>query len=129
MIAIEYITTRIKILPSENKCLLVISKEPLGKYSAVQHPPKDANVSLRSTQDNYGLLIQVIDEGCGIDESIDLFAPFNRQGNKGGVGLGLFLAKSAADTLGAVISLENRKDGVLGTIATLQLDINPTCKL
>jgi signal transduction histidine kinase len=58
----------------------------------------------------------VIDEGCGIDESVDLFAPFKRQGNKSGVGLGLFLAKSAAEAIGAVITLTNREDGMDGTL-------------
>ena len=81
------------------------------------------------SQNEYGLLIQVIDEGCGIDEAIDLFAPFKRQGDKQGVGLGLFLAKSAADSLGAKISLSNRKDGVEGCVANLILAANPTCVL
>jgi two-component system OmpR family sensor kinase len=86
-------------------------------------------VTLRSSQDNVGLLIEVIDEGCGIDDSLDLFAPFKRQGNKSGVGLGLFLAKSAADALGASIKVQNRKDGVDGTVASLQLNSKLSCIL
>jgi len=97
--------------------------------NALKFTPKDANVSLRSTQDNYGLLIQVIDEGCGIDEGVDLFAPFKRQGNKSGVGLGLFLAKSASDALGANIKLRNREDGMQGTIASLHLNSKLSCIL
>ena len=76
--------------------------------NALKFTPKDKSVTLRSSQNSYGLLIEVIDEGCGIDESSDLFAPFKREGNKPGVGLGLFLAKSAADALGAKISIKNR---------------------
>ena len=49
----------------------------------------------------------------------DLFAPFKRYGNQSGVGLGLFLAKNAADALRAKISLKNRKDGKQGCIAKL----------
>jgi len=94
------------------------------KFTAV-----NGKVTLKSSQDDYGLLIQVIDEGCGIDESVDLFAPFKRQGNKSGVGLGLFLAKSAADALGAQISIKNRTDGVDGTIASLQLNSKLSCTL
>ncbi len=97
--------------------------------NALKFTPKEKTVLLRSSQDDYGLLIEVIDEGCGIDESVDLFAPFKRQGNKSGVGLGLFLAKSAADALGAKIKLENRKDGVEGTIASLQLNSKLSCIL
>ena len=97
--------------------------------NALKFTPQDKSVTLRSSQDDVGLLIEVIDEGCGIDEGVDLFAPFKRQGNKSGVGLGLFLAKSAADALGAKIKLENRKDGIDGTIASLQLNSKLSCIL
>ena len=95
--------------------------------NALKFTPKNKSVRLQSSQDDIGLLIEVIDEGCGIDESVDLFAPFKRQGNKQGVGLGLFLAKSAADALGAKIKLENRKDGIEGTVASLQLNSKLSC--
>ncbi|MGD9718136.1 MAG: sensor histidine kinase [Sulfurimonadaceae bacterium] len=97
--------------------------------NALKFTPKEKKVILRSSQDDVGLLIEVIDEGCGIDESVDLFAPFKRQGNKSGVGLGLFLAKSAADALGAHISIKNRTDGIDGTIASLQLNSQLSCIL
>ncbi|MDF1884201.1 HAMP domain-containing histidine kinase [Sulfurimonas sp. SAG-AH-194-C21] len=95
--------------------------------NALKFTPKDKTVQLRSSQDDYGLLIEVIDEGCGIDDSVDLFAPFVRQGNRQGVGLGLFLAKSAADALGAKIKIRNREDGIDGTIASLQLNSKLSC--
>lgn len=95
--------------------------------NALKFTPIDKSVTLRSSQDDVGLLIEVIDEGCGIDEGMDLFAPFKRQGNKPGVGLGLFLAKSAADALGAKIKLVNRDDGTEGTIASLQLNSKLSC--
>lgn len=97
--------------------------------NALKFTPADKKVSIVSKQDDIGLLIQVIDEGCGIDESADLFAPFNRQGNKSGVGLGLFLAKNGADALGAKISIENRQDGISGTIASLQINSKLSCVL
>lgn len=97
--------------------------------NALKFTPPNKAVTLKSSQDNVGLLIEVIDEGCGIDESVDLFAPFKRQGNKSGVGLGLFLAKSAADALGANISIRNRVDGVDGTVASLQLNSKLSCIL
>ncbi|QOP45262.1 sensor histidine kinase [Sulfurimonas paralvinellae] len=95
--------------------------------NALKFTPKEKHVLLRSKEDEYGLLIEVIDEGCGIDESVDLFAPFKRQGNKSGVGLGLFLAKSAADALGAKINIKNREDGIEGTVASLQLNSKLSC--
>jgi two-component system OmpR family sensor kinase len=97
--------------------------------NALKFTPKDKSVTLRSSLDDVGLLIEVIDEGCGIDESMDLFAPFKRQGNKSGVGLGLFLAKSAADALGGKIKIENRHDGIEGTRASLQLNSKLSCIL
>jgi two-component system OmpR family sensor kinase len=97
--------------------------------NALKFTQKDKSVTLRSSLDDVGLLIEVIDEGCGIDESIDLFAPFKRQGNKSGVGLGLFLAKSAADALGAKIKIQNRKDGIDGTVASIQLNSKLSCLL
>jgi len=95
--------------------------------NALKFTPINKSVTLKSSQDDFGLLIEVIDEGCGIDEGVDLFAPFKRQGNKQGVGLGLFLAKSAADALGAKIKLQNRDDGIEGTIASLQLNSKLSC--
>ncbi|QFR49096.1 HAMP domain-containing histidine kinase [Sulfurimonas lithotrophica] len=95
--------------------------------NALKFTPVDKKVHIRSSQDDYGLLIEVLDEGCGIDESVDLFAPFKRQGNKSGVGLGLFLAKSGADALGARINIRNRTDGISGTIACLQINSKLSC--
>ncbi len=97
--------------------------------NALKFTPKNKKVLIQSSLNEVGLLIEVIDEGCGIDESVDLFAPFKRQGNKSGVGLGLFLAKSAADGLGAKIKLTNRKDGINGTIASIGLNSKLSCIL
>ena len=97
--------------------------------NAVKFTPEGRNILLLSYQDDEDLTIEVIDEGCGIDESIDLFAPFKRLGNKSGVGLGLFLAKSAADAIGAEITLKNRTDGIDGTVATLKLQAKLCCPL
>jgi two-component system OmpR family sensor kinase len=97
--------------------------------NALKFTNENGSITLRSYQNSYGLLIEVIDEGCGIDESVDLFAPFKRQGNKQGVGLGLFLAKSASDALGAKIDIKNRTDGVNGTVASLNLNSKLSCIL
>lgn len=95
--------------------------------NALKFTPADKSVTLKSSLDDVGLLIEVIDEGCGIDETVDLYAPFKRQGNKSGVGLGLFLAKSGADALGAKIKIKNRTDGIDGTVASLQLNSKLSC--
>jgi len=97
--------------------------------NALKFTPKGRSVLLQSTQHNKGLLIEVIDEGCGIDDTVDLFAPFKRQGNKSGVGLGLFLAKSAAEAIGGEISIKNRTDGTDGTVASLLLESKLCCSI
>ena len=97
--------------------------------NALKFTPEGKTVTFKSSLTTAGLLIEVIDEGCGIDESVDLFAPFKRQGNKSGAGLGLFLAKSAADALGAEIRIANRNDGAEGTVASLHLNARLYCPL
>jgi two-component system OmpR family sensor kinase len=97
--------------------------------NAIKFTPDENNIFIHIALSNDLVSISVIDEGTGIDEHIDLFAPFQRVGEQQGAGLGLFLAKSAADAIGAEISIANRKDGVQGTVATLMLQTNPTCTL
>jgi len=69
--------------------------------------------------------LSVVNEGVSINEDIDLFAPFKKIGKEQGVGLGLYLAKIAADALNAQISLKNREDGKKGCIAKLTLKFPP----
>ena len=97
--------------------------------NALKFTPAEKNIVFQSYLNDVGIVIEVIDEGCGIDESVDLFAPFKRQGNKSGVGLGLFLAKSASEAIGATITLTNREDGLEGSIARLVLPSKLCCVL
>ena len=97
--------------------------------NAMKFTPDGRTIRFQSHLDTADIIIEVIDEGCGIDDSVDLFAPFIRQGNKSGVGLGLFLAKSAAEAIGAHISITNRMDGVDGTVARLVLPSKLYCLL
>ena len=96
--------------------------------NALKFTPEGKKVILQSQHTQEGLLIEIIDEGCGIDNTVDLFAPFKRQGSKSGAGLGLFLAKSAADALGGELKIENRDDD-LGTVASLLLRSKLHCIL
>ncbi|BCD61597.1 two-component system, OmpR family, sensor kinase [Nitratiruptor sp. YY08-26] len=96
--------------------------------NAIKFTKENGTITLRSYPTAKGIKIEVIDEGPGIDTSIDLFAPFKRKGKQGGVGLGLFLAKSAADAMGATITITNRKDKK-GAIATLFIPKQLACPL
>ncbi|RXJ86254.1 HAMP domain-containing sensor histidine kinase [Arcobacter sp. CECT 8985] len=97
--------------------------------NAIKFTPENHSIAIRLEKTKDFTTISVTDDGIGINEDIDLFAPFKRIGNETGAGLGLFLAKNAADAMGAKISLENRKDGKLGCVAKLMLYNNPVCKL
>lgn len=88
--------------------------------NAIKFSPKNSTITIHASETPTEFLITVEDEGEGIDESKDLFAPFKRYGDKGGTGLGLFLAKGAADALGATIRVANRTDRK-GAVASLSL--------
>ena len=90
--------------------------------NAIKFSPKNSTITISSRVEKSKFIIEVTDEGVGIDESKDLFAPFKRYGDKGGAGLGLFLAKGAAQALGAEISIKNREN-TNGAVASLVLNL------
>ena len=90
--------------------------------NAIKFSPKNSTITISSRLEKSKFVIEVADEGVGIDESKDLFAPFKRYGNKGGAGLGLFLAKGAAQALDAEISIKNREN-TNGAVASLVLNL------
>ncbi|WP_320036127.1 HAMP domain-containing sensor histidine kinase [Halarcobacter sp.] len=96
--------------------------------NAIKFTPDDKSIAIRLNKTKKETTISITDDGEGIDESIDLFAPFKRMGKESGAGLGLFLAKNAADALGATISLKNRTDGKTGCVATIVLPNKPHTK-
>jgi len=78
--------------------------------NALKFTPKGKEVMLRCYDNTNEIIIEVLDEGEGIDNNKDLFAPFMRSKKSTGTGLGLFLAQSASDAMGGTISLKNRED-------------------
>ena len=90
--------------------------------NAIKFTPNDKSITIRLRKIKDSIVITVTDEGVGIPENVDLFAPFKRVGNQSGVGLGLFLAKNAADALRGKITLKNREDGKSGCVAKLILN-------
>jgi two-component system OmpR family sensor kinase len=90
--------------------------------NAIRFTPVGKKISFFSYVKDQHLYIKIRDEGKGIDEDQDLFAPFKRSNDSTGAGLGLFLVKSAADALQADISIKNRTDRK-GTVATLVLSL------
>ena len=78
--------------------------------NALKFTPNGKEVMLRCYDNSKEIIIEVIDEGDGIDNNKDLFAPFMRSKKSTGTGLGLFLAQSASDAMGGTISLKNREE-------------------
>jgi len=119
----------------EPKMYCVISQPSLLTHilqnfvqNAIKFTPEGGNVHIKSRLDGDDFKIEIIDEGSGVDESLDLFAPFKRVGKEAGAGLGLFLAKGAADAIGAELSLKNRSDDK-GAVATLSLNSRNYCPI
>ncbi|WP_460115454.1 sensor histidine kinase [Pseudomonas sp. H2_D02] len=84
----------------------------------------DASIVLEDQQDQ--LLIRVIDHGPGIaaDKREAVFEPFfrlegSRNRNSGGVGLGMTIAREAAERLGGHLSLEETPGGGLTAVISL----------
>jgi len=95
--------------------------------NGLRYTPEGGVLELRSRVEGDRFILEILDEGPGIDESQDLFAPFKRGQDSPGAGLGLFLVKSAADALEAEVSLHNRGDRS-GTVArvVLPIETSPT---
>ncbi len=77
--------------------------------NALRFTPKDGLVTLTVRTDEKNFIIEIMDEGTGIDETQDFFAPFKRSLDSEGAGLGLFLAQNAAESMGVDLTLKNRK--------------------
>jgi len=91
--------------------------------NALKFTPAHSLVSLTTRMDNENFIIEITDEGDGIDESKDLFAPFQRSLESTGAGLGLFLAQNAAESMGVTINIKNREDKK-GAIASIAFPLN-----
>ena len=91
--------------------------------NALRFTPEQGLVSLQTRTDKDYFIIEIIDEGPGIDTDKDFFAPFKRSLDSTGAGLGLFLAKNAAQSMGVDIDLKNREDAS-GAIASIRFPLN-----
>jgi len=71
-----------------------------------------SRLSLAAQEDGDGVVISVTDDGTGIPASLRdrLFEPFTGE-NKGGLGLGLFLARDLAERLGGELRLRDVPEG------------------
>ena len=92
--------------------------------NALRFTPENGLVRIETRMDKENFIVEIIDEGIGIDESKDLFAPFQRSQESTGAGLGLFLAQNAAQSMGVLINIENRPEDEQGAIASIRFPLN-----
>lgn len=89
-----------------------------GLDNAIKYAPVGSEILLTVTQSNSDWLVCIVDEGVDVvqDKLNSLFEPFLRAhaGEVVGNGLGLSIAASAAEQLGAKLSLLRRLDGSSG---------------
>jgi signal transduction histidine kinase len=107
---------------SDRELLLTVLQNLVG--NAIKYSNKgEVRVAVRHGPNGDGTLISVADQGPGMDpEHLErLFAPFVRGETQGqpGVGLGLFIARQAAEILGASLRAESKVGQ--GTTFHLQL--------
>ena len=91
--------------------------------NALRFTPKGSKIEVRVFVCKSYLVIRIKDNGPGLPDNFDLFAPFKRSKESSGTGLGLFLAKSAADSIGAKLMLINRKRNS-GAVASVIIQLN-----
>lgn len=91
--------------------------------NALRFTPVNGLVSLETRMDSKNFIVEIMDEGPGIDTEKDFFAPFQRSQESTGAGLGLFLAHNAAESIGVIIELKNRRNG-LGTVASIKFPLD-----
>lgn len=94
-----------------------------------------ASISVSLKALNSMAILSITDSGDGVDESdlVNLTDAFyrpdpSRAHGKGGVGLGLSLAKLIAEAHGGIIKLSHRTDKLSGLVATVELPLEHTTR-
>ncbi len=118
----KYISRKIRIKSLNLKIQPMLFRHILQNLmqNAVRFTPKEGNVYVSVFICDNNLIVRVKDNGPGLPKDFDLFAPFKRSKNSKGTGLGLFLAKTSADSIGAKLEIKSKKSSK-GTVATIIL--------
>jgi two-component system sensor histidine kinase KdpD len=93
--------------------------------NAIKFSPEESIVDVRSRREGDKLLLEVTDQGVGIQAGSEdhIFRRFFRSpGAKApGLGLGLYITRSLIEMQGGAVVASNRDDGVMGLKVTLAL--------
>jgi signal transduction histidine kinase len=84
--------------------------------NGIKYSPRGGTITLRAQARDEDVDIEVSDEGIGIDQSVDVFAPFQRGNDEAtrsvpGVGLGLHIVRNLVEAMGGRVSAQINEDG------------------
>jgi len=82
----------------------------------------DAGVRIAWRKNGHHLIVEIEDDGPGIPNSGNLFVPFFTTKPEGS-GIGLVLCRQITENHGGSLTLQNRPDGLPGSLARLQLPL------
>lgn len=80
--------------------------------NAVKYSPRGSTVHLAARREDGDVVIEVIDEGIGVPDDIDVFAAFQR-GETGteGAGLGLYIVRNLVRAMGGDVTVTRNPPG------------------
>jgi K+-sensing histidine kinase KdpD len=91
--------------------------------NAVNYSPKGGTIRLVARRAGQKTVIEITDEGVGVPEKIDIFAPFQRgpeiDAGPSGVGLGLHIVRNLVEAMGG--SVEGRRNPDRGSTFVITL--------
>jgi len=86
--------------------------------NAVKYSPAPSTVTVGARREDDVVVIEVCDEGIGVPEDIDVFAPFQRgDTTTDGAGLGLYIVRNLVRAMGGDVRASNNVAGPGATFA------------
>ena len=117
--------TRIVIEPGEDLCLLIDADQMEHVFINLLRNALEAGgdglVLLRWKRASTQALIEIVDNGCGLPTSGNIFVPFFTT-KPGGAGIGLALSRQIVEAQQGALELHARTDAN-GTVATVRLPL------
>ena len=92
--------------------------------NAVKYSPDGGAITLQLDPGDDSFDISIADEGVGIPDEVDVFAPFTRGDNVGsapGAGLGLYIVRGLLDAMGGAITAHRNEEN--GSTFRLRLPV------
>jgi signal transduction histidine kinase len=92
--------------------------------NAIKYSPEGGTITIRVVPTPHDVRIDVIDEGVGLPDGVDIFEPFRRgepreDDEPPGVGLGLHIVRSLLEAMDGSVDARTNEDG--GSTFTVRL--------